>query len=73
MQKAIRYYEQALVISREIDDRRGEGNHLGSLGNAYADFMRQQFRAVAAAMGIMAQRENRTVFWDKDKESVVLS
>jgi len=26
---------------------------------------------VAAAMGIMAQRENRTVFWDKDKEQVV--
>jgi predicted dehydrogenase len=26
---------------------------------------------VAAAMGIMAQRENRTVFWDKDNEQVV--
>ena len=26
---------------------------------------------VAAAMGIMAQRENRTVFWDKETESVV--
>jgi len=26
---------------------------------------------VAAAMGIMAQREGRTIFWDKDKEQVV--
>jgi hypothetical protein len=26
---------------------------------------------VAAAMGIMAQREHRTVFWDKDKEEIV--
>ena len=26
---------QALVIAREIGDRRGEGNHLGNLGNAY--------------------------------------
>ena len=35
--KAIGYYEQALAISRETGDRRGEGNHLGNLGNAYAD------------------------------------
>ncbi len=26
---------------------------------------------VAAAMGIKAQRENRTIFWDKDKEEIV--
>jgi predicted dehydrogenase len=26
---------------------------------------------VAAAMGIMAQRENRTIFWDKEKEQIV--
>jgi tetratricopeptide (TPR) repeat protein len=26
-----------LVIDREIGDRRGEGNALGNLGNAYAD------------------------------------
>ena len=36
VEKAIGYYEQALVISREIGDRRGEGNRLGNLGNAYA-------------------------------------
>jgi tetratricopeptide (TPR) repeat protein len=36
VEKAIEYYEQALVISKEIGDRRGEGNHLGNLGNAYS-------------------------------------
>ncbi len=35
--KAIEYYEQQLTIAREIGDRRGEGNALGNLGNAYAD------------------------------------
>ncbi len=35
--KAIEYYEQALVIAREIGDRKGEGNQLGNLGNAYSD------------------------------------
>ncbi len=37
MEKAIEYHEQALVIAREIGDRRGEGNDLGNLGNAYRD------------------------------------
>ncbi len=37
VEKATGYYEQALVISREIGDRRGEGNRLGNLGLAYAD------------------------------------
>ena len=32
--KAIEYYEQALKISRDIGDRRGEGNRLGNLGNS---------------------------------------
>jgi tetratricopeptide (TPR) repeat protein len=35
-QRAIDFYEQTLVISREIGDRRSEGAALGSLGNAYA-------------------------------------
>ncbi len=35
VEKAIEYYEQALVISRETGDRRNEGNWLGNLGNAY--------------------------------------
>jgi len=33
--KAIEYYEQALKISHEIGNRRGEGNSLGNLGIAY--------------------------------------
>jgi tetratricopeptide (TPR) repeat protein len=32
----IEYYEQHLVVAREIGDRRGEGNALGNLGNAHA-------------------------------------
>ncbi len=36
MARAIEYYEQALQISREIGDRRGEGNRLGNLGLAYS-------------------------------------
>ena len=32
----IEQYEQALVIDREIGDRRGEGADLGNLGMAYA-------------------------------------
>ncbi|MFH0982870.1 MAG: tetratricopeptide repeat protein, partial [Planctomycetota bacterium] len=34
---AIEFYEQDLVIAREIGDRRGEGAALGNLGNAHAD------------------------------------
>ena len=33
--KAIECHERALVISRELGDSRGEGNHLGNLGTAY--------------------------------------
>ncbi len=36
MERAIEFYERALVISREIGDRRGEGNRLGNLGLAYS-------------------------------------
>ncbi len=35
MEEAIGYTEQALAISREIGDRRGEGNHLANMGMAY--------------------------------------
>jgi len=35
VEKAIDYYEQTLVIQRQIGGRRGEGNALGNLGNAY--------------------------------------
>ena len=36
VEKAIEYHEQALVISREIGDRRGEGAGFCSLGLAYS-------------------------------------
>ena len=37
VERAIEYHEQALKISRDIQDRQGEGNALGNLGVAYAD------------------------------------
>ena len=35
MTKAIDFYQQALVIQREIGDRNGIANSLGNLANAY--------------------------------------
>jgi tetratricopeptide (TPR) repeat protein len=35
IEKAIGYYEQALVIHREMNDSQGEGHSLGNLGAAY--------------------------------------
>jgi tetratricopeptide (TPR) repeat protein len=35
-QRAIKFYQLALVIAQEIRDRRGEGSILGNLGSAYA-------------------------------------
>ncbi len=35
-QKAIRYYEKALTIAKEIGDRKCEGEQLGNLGNVYS-------------------------------------
>ncbi len=40
MDKAIGYFGQALVISREIGDRRGEGRDLANLGLAYETLQR---------------------------------
>jgi len=37
VEQAIEYHQQALAISREVGDRRGEGNHLDNLGIAYRD------------------------------------
>ena len=37
VREAIGYYEQALAISREIGDRRGEGNHAWNLGRALVE------------------------------------
>ena len=36
--RAIQFFEQTLLIHREIGDRRAEGNDLGNLGNAYFAF-----------------------------------
>ena len=36
VEKAIEYYKHALVIAREIGNRRGEGTWLGNLGSAYS-------------------------------------
>ena len=33
--RAIEYYEQALAVTRAINDRPAEGSHLGNLGNAW--------------------------------------
>ena len=41
-QRAIHFYEQALLIFGELDNRRGEGNALNSLGLAYADLGENQ-------------------------------
>jgi tetratricopeptide (TPR) repeat protein len=35
--RAIGYYEQQLIIGREVGDRHGEGNALGNMGNAYLE------------------------------------
>jgi len=40
--RAIGYYEEQLVIVREIGDRRGEGNAVGDLGLAYASLGQTQ-------------------------------
>jgi tetratricopeptide (TPR) repeat protein len=37
VEKAIEYHEKALVIAREIGDRRGEGVWLNNLGVAFKD------------------------------------
>ena len=37
MRKAIEYYEQALKIAQEMENRRIEGSTLGNLGRVYSD------------------------------------
>ncbi|MCK5217699.1 MAG: hypothetical protein KAJ93_07915, partial [Methanosarcinales archaeon] len=34
---SVKFFEESLMKSREIEDRRGEGTHLGNLGLAYSD------------------------------------
>jgi tetratricopeptide (TPR) repeat protein len=46
--KAIEYYEEALKISREIGDRRGEGNHLFNMSLSLQVLGRQE-KAISLA------------------------
>ena len=50
VEKAIGYYEQARIIQREIGDRHGQGDILGSLGIAYA-----RLGEVEKAIGLLEQ------------------
>ncbi|MEA3294300.1 MAG: tetratricopeptide repeat protein [Euryarchaeota archaeon] len=36
-EESVKYFKESLVKSREIEDRLGEGTHLGNLGSAYSD------------------------------------
>jgi tetratricopeptide (TPR) repeat protein len=58
--KAIEHYEQALKISREIGDRRGEGNSLGNLGLVYAelDQIPQAIECAKSALTILEAIES---------------
>jgi len=60
MQRAIEYCEQALGISREIGDRRGEGADLWNMALAL-DGLGERGQAIAnakAALGIFEQIED---------------
>ena len=51
--KAIEFYEQALKISREIGDRRGEGNHLFNMSLSL-QALGQQEKAIPLAKSALA-------------------
>lgn len=57
MEKAIGHYEQALVILREIGDRRGEGVVLGNLGVAHADLGEVEKAIRSYEQGLVIARE----------------
>jgi tetratricopeptide (TPR) repeat protein len=54
--KAIEYYDQALKISREIGDRRGEGNALWNMSLSLDQFG-QRDRAIDCAKAALKIRE----------------
>ena len=60
-QEAIRLYEQALAIDREISDRDGEATDLGNLGNCYADLgqIQQAIRLYEQPLAIHREIGNR--------------
>ena len=60
-EKAIEYYEQAVVIHREVKDRAGEGRALNNLGIAYSSLGRYE-RAIERyeqALAISREVKNR--------------
>ena len=61
VEKAIKYHKQALMIVREIGDRRGEGAELGSLGVAYSDldWVDKAIKYYGQALGIAREIGNR--------------
>ncbi|HUV83226.1 MAG TPA: tetratricopeptide repeat protein, partial [archaeon] len=59
VEKAIEYYEKALVIAREIGDRRGEGADLGNLGNAYRNLGQVEKAIEYYEQSLMIGREIR--------------
>jgi tetratricopeptide (TPR) repeat protein len=68
--RAIEFHEQALVIDREIGDRRAEGVVLGNLGVAYAALgetrraieFYEQYLAIAREIG--DRRSEGTALWN---------
>ncbi len=59
-EKAIENYEQALVIAREVKDRRGEGVALYTLGGAYSTLGRPQKAIEYLELALAIFREVKT-------------
>ena len=65
--KAIDYYEQALVIDREIGDRRGEANASWNLGLAYEEA--GDLKRAAKMMQIRVSLEREIGHPDAEKDA----
>lgn len=65
----IEFYEQTLVIDREIDDRRGEGAALGNLGNAIYSLGEKEkgIALVRQALEIFEAIESPVADWARNK------
>lgn len=59
--KAIEYYEQALIISKEIEDKQGEGEAIGNLGNEYSHLgeLRKAIKYYEKSLKIARERRSR--------------
>ncbi len=58
--KAIEYYRQALIISKETEDKKGEGEALGNLGNEYSHLgeLRKAIKYYEKSLIIARERRN---------------